>query len=113
MPSFIELSQRKSRLLTPRVLLLAFSLISLVICAWAAAAHYRKLAWGDRWQPIGWLLSMFVLLCAFLPASRGWSTGFRCCITPKQPSFFSGSSYRCGKHTQTQWVYLSGRVDSP
>ena len=83
----MDLSQRKSRLLTPRVLLLGFSLISLVICAWAAAAHYRKLAWGDPWQPIGWLLSMFFLLCAFLPDSRGLATGFKSLIKPKTAFF--------------------------
>src|SRR5438477_1670641 len=83
----MDLSQTKSRLLTPRVLLLGFSLISLVICAWAAAAHYRKLAWGDPWQPIGWLLSMFFLLCAFLPDPRGMATGFKSLIKPKTAFF--------------------------
>ena len=83
----MDLSQRKSRLLTPGVLLLCFSLISLVICAWAAAAHYRNLAWGDAWQPIGWLLSMFFLLCAFLPDPRGMATGFKSLIKPKTAFF--------------------------
>src|SRR5205809_4696198 len=83
----MDLSQRKSRLLTPRVLLLCFSLISLVICAWAAAAHYRNLAWGDAWQPIGWLLSMFFLLCAFLPDPRGLATGFKSLVKPKTAFF--------------------------
>jgi DNA-binding beta-propeller fold protein YncE len=87
MPSLMDLSQTKSRLLTPRVLLLGFSLISLVICAWAAAAHYRKLAWGDPWQPIGWLLSMFFLLCAFLPAPGGLATGFKSLVKPKTAFF--------------------------
>src|SRR5437667_564684 len=86
-PALMDLSQRKSRLLTPRVLLLCFSLISLVICAWAAAAHYRNLAWGDAWQPIGWLLSMFFLLCAFLPDPRGMATGFKSLIKPKTAFF--------------------------
>src|SRR5436309_3993731 len=83
----MDLSQTKSRLLTPRVLLLGFSLISLVICAWAAAAHYRKLAWGDPWQPIGWLLSTFFLLCAFLPDPRGRAMGFKSLIKPKTAFF--------------------------
>ena len=87
MPSLIDLSQRKSRLLTPRVLLLGFSLIGLVICARAAAAHYRKLAWGDPWQPIGWLLSMFFLLCAFLPDPRGLAAAFKSVIKPKTAFF--------------------------
>src|SRR5437667_4424381 len=86
-PALMDLSQRKSRLLTPRVLLLCFSLISLVICAWAAAAHYRNLAWGDAWPPIGWLLSMFFLLCAFLPDPRGMATGFKSLIKPKTAFF--------------------------
>ena len=83
----MALFQRKSGLLTPRVLLLGFSLISLVICAGAAAAHYRKLAWGDPWQPIGWLLSMFFLLCAFLPDPRGLTTGFKSVVKPKTAFF--------------------------
>src|SRR5437867_1145234 len=86
-PALMDLSQRKSRLLTPRVLLLCFSLISLVICAWAAAAHYRNLAWGDAWQPIGWLLSMFFLLCAFLPDPGSLATGFKSLIKPKTAFF--------------------------
>src|SRR5213596_2979394 len=87
MPSLMDLSQRKSRLLTSRVLLLGFSVISLVICAWAGAAHYRKLAWGDPWQPIGWLLSMFFLVCAFLSDARGLAASFRPLIKPKTVFF--------------------------
>jgi DNA-binding beta-propeller fold protein YncE len=87
MASLMDLSQRKSRLLTPRVLLLGFSVISLVIGAWAGAAHYRKLAWGDPWQPIGWLLSMFFLLCAFLPDPRGLAIGFKSLVKPKTAFF--------------------------
>jgi DNA-binding beta-propeller fold protein YncE len=83
----MALFQRKSGLLTPRILLLGFSLISLVICAGAAAAHYRKLAWGDPWQPIGWLLSMFFLLCAFLPDLRNLATGFKSLVKPKTAFF--------------------------
>jgi len=59
----------------------------MVTCAWAGAAHYLKLAWGDPWQPIGWLLSMFFLLCAFLPAPRGLATGFKSLIKPKTAFF--------------------------
>src|SRR5438128_3954351 len=81
------LSQRKSRLLTPRVLLLGLSIISLVICAWAGVAHYQKVTWGDPWQPIGWLLSMFFLLCAFLPAPHSLATGFKTLIRPKTAFF--------------------------
>jgi DNA-binding beta-propeller fold protein YncE len=83
----MDLFQRKSRLFTSRVLLLGFSVISLVICACAGAAHYRKLAWGDPWQLIGWLLSMFFLLCAFLPDPRGLPTGFKSLVKPKTAFF--------------------------
>jgi len=50
--------------------------IAIVLCAWAGAAHYRKLAWGDVWQPIGWLLSIFFLLLAFLPRQFRMACGF-------------------------------------
>src|SRR5437016_846839 len=87
MASLMALFQRKSGPLTPRVLLLGFSVISLVIGACAGAAHYRKLAWGDLWQPIGWLLSMFFLLCAFLPDPGGLATGFKSLLKPKTAFF--------------------------
>jgi hypothetical protein len=73
--------------LTSRILLLGLSVISLVICAWAGAAHYRQLAWGDPWQPIGWLLSMLFLLCAVLPDPDGLATGFKSLIKPKTAFF--------------------------
>jgi hypothetical protein len=83
----VDFSSLKSRFLTPRILFLGLSLIAMVICAVGATAHYRKLAWGDPWQPIGWLLSMFFLLCAFLPDSRGLATGFRSLIKSKTAFF--------------------------
>ena len=63
------------------------SLVSLVICVVSGTAHYRKASWGDPWQPIGWLLSMFFLLCAFLPDHRGLATGFKSLIKPKTAFF--------------------------
>ncbi len=30
-------------------------------------AHYSKLTWGDQWHPIGWIVSMLLLLLAFVP----------------------------------------------
>src|SRR5207249_3815981 len=48
----MKLALGKSRLLTPRTLLLGLSFIAMVICAWAGAAHYRKLAWGNPCQPV-------------------------------------------------------------
>ena len=83
----MKLALGKSRLLTPRIVLLGLSIISLVICAWAGAAHYRKAPWGDPWQPIGWLLSMLFLLCAFLPDPGGLATGFKSLIKPRTAFF--------------------------
>ena len=59
----------------------------MVICAVGATAHYRKLAWGDPWQPIGWLLSMLFLLLAFLPGLHGLASGLRSLIKPKTAFF--------------------------
>src|SRR5580704_8216628 len=83
----VDVTLRKSGLLTPRIVLLGLSLVSLVICALSAAAHYRKLAWGDPWQPIGWLLSMFFLLCAFLPGPDRLAIGFKSLVKPKTAFF--------------------------
>ena len=79
----MKLALGKSRLLTPRTLLLGLSFIAMVICAWAGVAHYRKAAWGDPWQPIGWLLSMLFLLAAFLPGRERPATGLKSLIKPK------------------------------
>ncbi len=67
--------------------MLGLSFVSLAICVWAGAAHYRKSAWGDPWQPIGWLLSMFFLLCAFLPEPHRLATGFKSFRKPKAAFF--------------------------
>src|SRR6266481_4501260 len=83
----MKLAPRKSQLLTPRIVLLGLSIISLVICAWAGAAHYRKATWGDPWHPIGWLLSMLFLLAAFLPGREGLATAFKFLIKPKTAFF--------------------------
>jgi hypothetical protein len=67
------------------------SFLSAVIGAAAAAAHYRKSIWGDVWQPIGWLLSMLLLLLAVLPNPRDLAVGLKTLITPKAAFFlFSG-----------------------
>ncbi|PYI72407.1 MAG: hypothetical protein DMF02_03720 [Verrucomicrobia bacterium] len=50
-------------------------------------AHYRKAAWGDPWQPIGWLLGMLFLLLAFSPSPAGLATGFRSLVKPKTAFF--------------------------
>ena len=83
----MKLALGKSQLLTPSVILLGLSLISLAICAWAGAAHYQKATWGDPWQPIGWLLSMLFLLAAVFPGGERTATGFKSLIKPK-PAFF-------------------------
>jgi sugar lactone lactonase YvrE len=70
-----------------RILFLGLSFIATVICALAAAAHYRKSAWADPWQPIGWLLGMFFLLLAFLPGPRELATSLKALIKPKTAFF--------------------------
>src|ERR1051326_1714202 len=79
----MKLALRKSQLLTPRVILFGLSVISLAICASAGAAHYLKAAWGDPWQPIGWLLSMLFLLAAFFPGRERTADGFKSLLRPK------------------------------
>jgi len=83
----MKLALGKSQLLTPRIVLLGLSVTSLVICACAGTAHYRKATWGDPWQPIGWLLSMLFLLAAFFPGRERTAIGFKSLIKPK-PAFF-------------------------
>jgi DNA-binding beta-propeller fold protein YncE len=81
------LSQRKSRLSIPRILLFSLSFVSLVICLLSGAAHYRKADWGDSGHPIGWLLSMLFLLLAFLPIRNEIATGLKSLIKPKTAFF--------------------------
>jgi hypothetical protein len=83
----LELPPLKSQLGTPRILLLGLSFVSTVICALAAAAHYRKSPWGSVWQPIGWLLSMLCLVLAFLPRPRELATGLRKSAKPRTAFF--------------------------
>jgi DNA-binding beta-propeller fold protein YncE len=67
--------------------LIALSVISLVICVVGATAHYRKASWGDPWQPIGWLLSMFFLLAAFTASPREFAGRFKSLANPKAAFF--------------------------
>jgi len=83
----VQLAQRKSALPPARILLLGLSLVSLVVCAVGGTAHYRRAAWGDPWQPIGWLLGMFFFLLAFLPGPRGLATSVKASIKPKTAFF--------------------------
>src|SRR6184192_2849135 len=83
----MKLALGKSKFLTPRIILLGFSIVSLAICAWAGAAHYRQAAWGGPWQPIGWLLSMLFLLAAFFPGRERPAAGFKSLIKLKTAFF--------------------------
>src|SRR5213594_2902366 len=70
-----------------RILFLGLSFIATAICAWAAAAHYRKASWGDPWQPIAWLLSMLFLLAAFTASPRELAGRFKSLAKPKTAFF--------------------------
>jgi hypothetical protein len=83
----VESSHGKSELLTPRLLFLGLSVISLALCVLSGAAHYRKVGWGDSWHPIGWLLSMLFLLLAFLPGPSELRANFKSVIKPKTVFF--------------------------
>ena len=83
----MNLRTLKTRFVTARVLLFGLSFLSAVIGAAAATAHYRKSIWGDVWQPIGWLLSMLLLLLAVLPNPRDLAVGLKTLITPKAAFF--------------------------
>jgi hypothetical protein len=83
----MKLALGKSQFLTPRILLLGLSFIAIAICVLAGAAHYRKAAWGDSWQPIAWLLSMLFLVVAFLPDRHALATCFKSLIERKTVFF--------------------------
>jgi DNA-binding beta-propeller fold protein YncE len=83
----VDLPEIKSRVPTRRIVLLGLSLGSLVLCTLSGTAHYRKFAWGDPWQPIGWLLSMFFLLSAFLPDPHELAVSLKSLIKPKTAFF--------------------------
>jgi sugar lactone lactonase YvrE len=83
----MKLALGKSQFPTRRIVLLGLSIVSLAICAWAGAAHYRKAPWGDPWQPIGWLLSMLFLLAAFFPWRERTAISFKSLIKPKTAFF--------------------------
>jgi hypothetical protein len=83
----MELVQRRRGLPTLRILFLGLSLVSLAACAFGAAAHYLNWAWGNLWQPIGWLLSMLFLLLALLPHLRELTAGLKSLIHIKTVFF--------------------------
>src|SRR5438876_7513269 len=69
------------------VLFLSLSVVSLVLCALGATAHYLKWAWGNPWQLVGWLLSMVFLLLAFLPGPSEIRANLKSVIKPKTALF--------------------------
>src|SRR5437870_860996 len=83
----MDSSQWKSKLSIPRILLFSLSVVSLLIGAGGATAHYLRWSWGNRAHPIGWLLSMLFLLFAFLPAPHDLATSLRSLIKPKTAFF--------------------------
>jgi hypothetical protein len=83
----MDVPQKKVGLTAPRIPLLGLSLVSLVVGACGAVAHYRKSGWGDLAHPIGWLLSMFFLLLAFSPAPRQLVARARSAINPRAAFF--------------------------
>lgn len=70
-----------------RSLFLGLSFIATVVCAGAAAAHYRKSAWGNAWQPIGWLLGMLFLFLAFSPQPREIGVRLKSLVKPRTGFF--------------------------
>jgi DNA-binding beta-propeller fold protein YncE len=98
MHRFADLSHARARFLTPRVLFLGLSVVSLAICVFAGVAHYRKAIWGDLWQPVGWLLSMLFLLLAFLPGPRNLATRLKGVIRPKTGFFLFWSLFFIVSH---------------
>jgi hypothetical protein len=83
----MNLAPKKDGLPILRILFLGLSLVSLSVCAFGAAAHYLKWAWGNPSQPIGWLLSMLFLLLAFLPQPRELTHGLKSLIHAKTAFF--------------------------
>lgn len=70
-----------------RSFFLGLSLIAMVVCAGGAGAHYHKVAWGNRWHPTGWLLSILFLLLAFSPPPQEIAASVRRLLRPKTGFF--------------------------
>ena len=83
----MNLHQNLRRVPARRLLLLGLSLLALLVCVFAGIAHYRKASWGDPWQPIGWLLSMFFLLLLLQPSPRELAGRFKSLVNPKTAFF--------------------------
>jgi DNA-binding beta-propeller fold protein YncE len=76
----------------------------MAVCACAAVAHYRKSAWGDVWQPIGWLFGMFFLLSASLPCPRDAATNLKALIKPKTAFFLFWILFFVVSHLWNFWT---------
>ena len=83
----MDSSQWKSKFFIPRILLFSLSVVSLLIGAGGATAHYLRWSWGNRAHPIGWLLGMLFLLLALLPQPRELAASLKCLIKPKTAFF--------------------------
>lgn len=70
-----------------RILFWSCSVVSVVLCALGATAHYLKWAWGNPWQLVGWLLSMVFLLLTFLPQLTELKEDLKSLIKPKTAFF--------------------------
>ena len=94
----MKLALPKAEFLTPRIILLGLSAVSLVLCALGATAHYLKWAFGNPWQLVGWLLSMLFLLLAFLPGPGELRANFKSVIKPKTAFFVFWILFFVGAH---------------
>ncbi len=83
----MNLHHHLRRLPPRRLLFLALSLAAFGVCILGGVTHYRKASWGDPWQPIGWLLSMFFLLAAFAASPRELAGCFKSLANPKTAFF--------------------------
>lgn len=70
-----------------RLFLFSLSIAALALCVLSGVAYYLKSAWGNPWQPIGWLLSMLFLLAAFFPSHERPTTCLKSLIKPKTAFF--------------------------
>lgn len=85
--SLTNFLRRKSGLSAPRLLLLSLSFVSLLVCACCAVAHYQRWVWGNRGQPVSWLISMLLLMLAFSPQPRQIAASLKSSLTPRTAFF--------------------------
>src|ERR1700682_6801556 len=85
--SLTNFLRRKSVLSAPRLLFLRLSFVSLLVCACCAVAHYQRWVWGNRGQPVSWLISMLLLMLAFSPQPRQIAASLKSSLTPRTAVF--------------------------